>query len=530
MSFSLLRGRCVSAGLSVMLAAFWAVFPGSALFAADFTLARCYENGGELKFEYRLAAGAEAASVAVAQNGKALECRHIPFANNPLTPGAILVMVDTSSGSSRSPRDHTLAQNKVFIETLMAQAQPQDLIGVYSFANDLSEVAPLARPITDIHFRLLPLKANGLGTRIYRQGIRGVDLLAAVAAKRKTLVILSDGKDEDNGFTREDLAASALKNGVAICAMGCPESGTEVPALGNLEKLAAETHGLYAQAKIGESEPGERIRSDSAFARDVLALVNSGGEIAVPLPLLEGSGEVVFSVKTQRGETVAYHWNREAPQPEAAAVAAPAAPALQAPPQPAAQTAPVQPAATPLLQATPVPAPSAAVRIAPAAAANPSAKPAAPSLQKPIIQKDDRTARFISIGAIVLLAAAVVVLRYRSRPSRQSAPPAAPAFLVMQDAESKRIPVSSIATRIGRRPDNDIVFANTSVSGYHAEIHLQRDGTYLLTDLGSGNGLRVNNQSVSQAALADGDLVEMGEVRFRFHLAPGSEKQPPQSN
>jgi len=87
----------------------------------------------------------------------------------------------------------------------------------------------------------------------------------------------------------------------------------------------------------------------------------------------------------------------------------------------------------------------------------------------------------------------------------------------MQDAESKRIPLVKVASRIGRRPDNDIVFTNTSISGYHAEIHSQRDGTYYITDLGSGNGLSVNEQRVTQSELNDGDLVELGEVRFRFH-------------
>ena len=257
--------------------------------------------------------------------------------------------------------------------------------------------------------------------------------------------------------------------------------------------------------------------------------MNSGGEIAVPLPLLEGSGEVVFSVKTQNGEAAAYHWKREATPAESPRQPQPG-PTVETSPAPAELHPVLHPIPAAPLPGSPTPA-SAPIAPAPAAksSAKPSAKPAAPGHQCPLIRKDDRTARGISIGAIVLLAAAVVILRYRSRPRRKAAPPVSPAFLVMQDAESKRIPVNGIATRIGRRPDNDIVFTNTSVSGYHAEIHLQRDGTYLLTDLGSGNGLKVNQQSVSQATLADGDLVEMGEVRFRFHLAPGSEPQPPQS-
>ncbi|MDD5350375.1 MAG: FHA domain-containing protein, partial [Chthoniobacteraceae bacterium] len=131
------------------------------------------------------------------------------------------------------------------------------------------------------------------------------------------------------------------------------------------------------------------------------------------------------------------------------------------------------------------------------------------------------TGNLISGGSALLLVAAVLVLRRQGRPA--TPPPAAPplpvpaAYLEMQDAESKRIPLPKNASRIGRNPENDIVFTNTSVSGYHAEIYAQRDGTYRITDLGSGNGLRVNDQQVAQAILKNGDLVELGEVRFRFY-------------
>ena len=78
-------------------------------------------------------------------------------------------------------------------------------------------------------------------------------------------------------------------------------------------------------------------------------------------------------------------------------------------------------------------------------------------------------------------------------------------------------------TRIESRPlalpSNDIVFSNTSISGYHAELHAKRDGTFYISDLGSGNGVLVNNQRISQSAdLKEGDLIELGEVRFRFRL------------
>jgi len=90
---------------------------------------------------------------------------------------------------------------------------------------------------------------------------------------------------------------------------------------------------------------------------------------------------------------------------------------------------------------------------------------------------------------------------------------------VMQDADGTRLAITKTASRIGRRSDNDIVFSNDSVSGHHAELHMSREGAFSITDLGSGNGIVLNGKKVTQGGLRDGDLVELGEVRFRFSLS-----------
>src|SRR5215469_14808773 len=75
---------------------------------------------------------------------------------------------------------------------------------------------------------------------------------------------------------------------------------------------------------------------------------------------------------------------------------------------------------------------------------------------------------------------------------------------------------SAVTTlRIGRAPDNDIVVADPSVSGYHAELHQLADG-YRLVDLGSSNGTWVNERRITTALLAEGDVVGIGSVTFRL--------------
>jgi hypothetical protein len=72
---------------------------------------------------------------------------------------------------------------------------------------------------------------------------------------------------------------------------------------------------------------------------------------------------------------------------------------------------------------------------------------------------------------------------------------------------------------LGRTPTAAITIEDGSVSRTHAE--LMRTGTrVVLTDLGSTNGTRVNNQPLDgPRELRDGDVVRIGSVDLRF-MAP----------
>ena len=73
--------------------------------------------------------------------------------------------------------------------------------------------------------------------------------------------------------------------------------------------------------------------------------------------------------------------------------------------------------------------------------------------------------------------------------------------------------------RIGREADNDIRIPSFAVHRYHAAIHRETFGDYRITDLSGveGNGLVVNGQRCSDAQLVDGDVIELGPGRLRFH-------------
>lgn len=76
-------------------------------------------------------------------------------------------------------------------------------------------------------------------------------------------------------------------------------------------------------------------------------------------------------------------------------------------------------------------------------------------------------------------------------------------------------------TRIGRSDENDVKLEGDSqVSRRHALIR-RIDQRYLVSDLGSTNGVRVNGEPVVRPrALQPGDAVEIGNTTLRFILAP----------
>src|SRR5689334_302642 len=69
---------------------------------------------------------------------------------------------------------------------------------------------------------------------------------------------------------------------------------------------------------------------------------------------------------------------------------------------------------------------------------------------------------------------------------------------------------------IGRRPDNDLPLQDPEVSGSHARVTPQPDGTLLLEDLGSTNGTRVAGQRItSGVTLHGGEELRVGETILR---------------
>ncbi len=75
-------------------------------------------------------------------------------------------------------------------------------------------------------------------------------------------------------------------------------------------------------------------------------------------------------------------------------------------------------------------------------------------------------------------------------------------------------------TRAGRHPDSDIFLDDITVSRRHAEITRHPD-RYTLRDVGSLNGTYVNRDRVEEAALSNGDELQIGKFKLVFFSGGG---------
>lgn len=89
-------------------------------------------------------------------------------------------------------------------------------------------------------------------------------------------------------------------------------------------------------------------------------------------------------------------------------------------------------------------------------------------------------------------------------------------FPRLNSPQSLPYEINKPVTTIGREPDNDLVFANTTVSRHHAEIVFNGTG-FEIVDKQSTNKVIVNGQFVEERTeLKSGDIIGIGEIVITF--------------
>ena len=129
----------------------------------------------------------------------------------------------------------------------------------------------------------------------------------------------------------------------------------------------------------------------------------------------------------------------------------------------------------------------------------------------------------IALAALIVVLVILALLRRMPAAAPEPGParPESYAYLELAGRDGALTHVlSKPLSFIGRDPDNDVRVSPdmpgaASVSRRHAQIR-REDVDFVVEDLGSKNGIRVNGLSTQRNLLRDGYRVAFGEVEFVF--------------
>src|SRR3954471_16319988 len=81
-----------------------------------------------------------------------------------------------------------------------------------------------------------------------------------------------------------------------------------------------------------------------------------------------------------------------------------------------------------------------------------------------------------------------------------------------------RLPADAPIVTVGRSHACDVVVGEETVSRFHAELRHTSDDAWLVRDLDSTNGTRLNGSRVQEAQVCGGDVLWLGGLRMELRL------------
>ena len=366
-------------------------------------------------------------------------------------------------------------------------AEPRDgkhRYAAYTIANDLNLVADFGASKAEFDKQVRAVRGVALPTQLYKGALEAIAKLSKEKADRKALIILGDGNSDDTSYDHEPVIKAAKEAGVIIHALGFAAEPTDLPKFQYIQRLADETGGFRREIRVGNSQ---KYTISNQFVSEAL---ENGGTATVSLKEPPGTTtlSIIADFSNGRSDSV--------------------------------QRAIVVPSPPPLVREPPIGPEQSAEPEPPTASLTWYQKIFAWARENPVTALVSGAA--LGLGAIGLsLFGLSAYSAQKARSVEEAEANGADAivygWLDMLDGNASCYPLQTTNVRIGRHRDNDICLLNDSISRRHALLHFDPDKrSFVITDLGGGNGVVVNKVKQSKHDLSDGDLVELGEVRLRF--------------
>ena len=240
--------------------------------------------------DYRYPFGVEVKDVSLKLAGQAIQLEQSDISLYPAEgqTTAILFLVDVSDPGRKKTVE---TKNVSLIKDMVAQQKGHQSIGIAGFDSEFRLLTPLTNDRAAIAAGIKEIKAAGEATEFYKNILTAIELLKKTDATRKGLVLLSDGKDEDKAYTREDVLKAAKDAGVSILGIGYRERKADSPYLQNVQKLAIDSAGQYIDGTEG--------LYPSNLLTDPFGFVERGGRITFSSGIYHAPQELVITLGTR---------------------------------------------------------------------------------------------------------------------------------------------------------------------------------------------------------------------------------------
>jgi uncharacterized protein YegL len=192
--------------------------------------------------------------------------------------GITAILALDASGSMRGAPINAIHSS---IARFVNQARPFDKVEVVTFADDTRIDVPFGGSQAAITKELETVQPRGHYTRLYDGLLDAMAQFNANQPKRRQLVVISDGHDENSRKQIADVLLQAKHLGVVIDCIGLTKDRGEY--LNSLQQLSAETGGTYRRANsaqeldslIGQGIDATRATPVATFTTANLAADNA---------------------------------------------------------------------------------------------------------------------------------------------------------------------------------------------------------------------------------------------------------------
>ena len=444
----------------------------------------CQQKTKVLECVYRSVSTEPILSIEAKSNNESLE-----ITNNTQHPGsndvtAILFLVDTSDPG----RKNVIEKNKTHIKELLNSLKTHHKIGLASFDKSLDIKAPLGTSRFLLSKSIDSLKATGKTTELYRNLLKAIEHVKSFDAQRKAIILLSDGQAEDKAYFHSDVIKSARESRIVINSIGYPRSIALSVALQTTRRLSEETGGSYFETDMTYNIP-------SSYLNNPYSNFDNGGSFSIRLDDLYQQETPPKNIKLIFKNKIT---TKSINAPVSIKVEKKVIPERV-------KTAAIDKTET-------------------ARQINPTTSAPVQIITKQVEPQTINLwlwyglpAAFIIIIIFILITLFLLWNRQPSTKEKSVYSEYKPyAYLISNDENETRYPITRTIWRIGRSKDNELSLSDTSLSRRHAEIHRNNNGTFDIIDMNSMNGVYVNNEKVGKTELHEGDIVEIGDVFLRF--------------